>query len=179
MKKPVVRSASFEATRMAQLVAGRWQVYLHYGQLTASHAQSEALNFSASYAGTDITHDPGTVGYGSPLHKEYYTRGLNHNVPLVAGEAEEAPPEKGTLLGFSETKASAAQPAYRKKAAASRTLEIVGDTLVDTATIESTGPGPQPLGLALHLQGRVQLPKNFVVDDRFASGRSAAFGFEY
>ena len=51
-------------------------------------AQAEALNFSAFYGDTDITHDPGTVGYGSPLHKGYYTRGLNHNVPLLNGEFE-------------------------------------------------------------------------------------------
>ena len=174
---PAVSSASFESTRMAQLVAGGWQVFLHYGQLTRSHAQAEALNFSASYAGADITHDPGTVGYGSPLHKDYYTRGLNHNVPLVAGEGEEAPPEKGTLISFEPTKVTAAQPAYRKKAKATRTLEIKGDMLVDVATIESTGAAVQPLGLALHLQGTVQLPDTFAPDATFATKRPAAFGY--
>ena len=92
---PEVKSQNLAATRMAVLKQGPWQVFLHYGQLTASHSQAEALNYSASYGTTDITHDPGTVGYGSPFHKEYYTRGLNHNVPLIDGEGE-VPPEAGS-----------------------------------------------------------------------------------
>lgn len=173
-----VASRSLESTRMALLKAGPWQVFLHYGQLTNSHSQAEALNFSAYYGNTDVTHDPGTVGYGSPLHKEYYTRGLNHNVPLVNGEGEE-PPQPGELLAFSAdpAKVTAAQPKYRSDAKAERTLAIEGDTLTDTATIETTLKEPQKLGLALHLQGKVKLPEGFQPDANFAAGRPASFGY--
>ena len=162
---------------MVLLQSGGWQVFFHYGQLTRSHAQAEALNFAASYGDTDITHDPGTVGYGSPRHREYYTRGLSHNVPLVNGEGQE-PPQPGELLAFSADPArvSARQPAYRKAARASRTLAIAGGALVDTATIESTG-GTQRLGLALHVQGKARLPASFAADAQFAANRPAAFGY--
>jgi hypothetical protein len=58
---PAVTSRNLESSRMALLKSGPWQVFLHYGQLTRSHTQSEALNYSAFYEDTDITHDPGTV----------------------------------------------------------------------------------------------------------------------
>jgi oligo-alginate lyase len=174
---PVVSSRNLETTRMAVLKSGHWQVFFHYGQLTRSHIQAEALNYSAFYDDTDITHDPGTVGYGSPLHKGYYTRGLNHNVPLIDGEAEE-PPQEGQLLSYSADLAtvSAAQPNYRGNARAQRTLHIDGDSLIDTAMIEAT-TGEHHLGFALHLQGKPQLPEGFTRDEGFAKGRPAAFGF--
>ena len=133
---------------MAILKDGPWQVFMHYGQITRSHTESEALNYSACFNATDITHDPGTVGYGSPLHRGYHTRGLGHNVPLVNGEGEDLgilserrewiveqadpqSPLRGELLAFSAKPAlvSAAQPRYRSDARARRTLSIDGETL--------------------------------------------------
>ncbi len=174
---PTVVSRHLASSRMALLKAGGWQVFFHYGQLTRSHAQAEALNFAAFYGDTDITHDPGTVGYGSPLHQHYYTRGLNHNVPLINGEGEEPPPP-GELVEFSaeHARVTARQPAYRKHASAARTLAIVGDALIDTATVTAKA-GAQHLGLALHLQGKARLPAAFAADPGFATGRPAAFGY--
>ncbi len=175
---PAITSRNLESTRMALLKSGGWQVFFHYGQLSHSHIQAEALNYSAFYSDSDITHDPGVVGYGSPLYKGYYQRGLNHNVPLVNGEGQE-PPQRGELLAYSDAPArvSAAQPAYRKDARARRTLTIDGHTLVDTATVESTGPTPQKLGLALHVQGRVKLPADFRAEAAFATGRPEPFKY--
>ncbi|MSU23741.1 MAG: heparinase [Opitutus sp.] len=173
---PPVTSRSFETSRMALLKSGPWQVFLHYGQLTKSHSQSEALNYSAAFGPTDITHDPGVVGYGSPLYRGYYQRGLNHNVPLVNGEGQE-PIHRGELLSYSATRVAAAQPNYRQNARASRTLAIEGQNLIDTATLETIGPTPQTLGLALHVQGKVRLPGIFASDAAFAQGRPEAFGY--
>lgn len=175
---PAVTSRNLESTRMAILKSGGWQVFLHYGQLTRSHIEAEALNYSAFYGATDVTHDPGVVGYGSPLYKGYYQRGLNHNVPLVNGEGEE-PPQVGELLAFSESPArmSAAQPAYRKDARARRALAIDGANLVDTATVETLGSAPLTLGLALHVQGKVALSEAFQVDASFAAGRPEPFKY--
>jgi hypothetical protein len=149
---------------------------MHYGQLTRSHIQAEALNYSAFYGDTDITHDPGTVGYGSPMYKGYYARGANHNVPLVNGEGE-VPPQKGELLAFDATgRVSAAQPHYRSDARAERTLRIDGESLIDTATVASTGAA-KTLGLTLHVQGKARLPANFVAAADFAKGRDQAFSY--
>lgn len=157
---PAVVSANLESSRMAVLRHGSWQVFLHYGQLTASHAQAEALNFSAFYGATDITHDPGTVGYGSPFHKDYYTKGLNHNVPLLNGEGE-TPPQAGKLLEFSAEKArvSASQPNYRAGATAGRTLAIEGERLTDTATIRSTTGAPNCSASRCTCRGRSACPR--------------------
>ncbi|MBI5693227.1 MAG: heparinase II/III family protein [Verrucomicrobia bacterium] len=173
---PEVASRSFESSRMAVLKSGGWQVFVHYGQVTRSHAQREALNFSAFYGNTDVTHDPGTVGYGSPLHRGYYTRGLNHNVPLVNGEGQDGV-DAGELREFSANPArvAVAQPKYRPDARAARTVAIEGDSLVDTAVVEST-KGRQRLGWALHLQGRVRLPAEFRSAEDLRTKRPAEFG---
>jgi hypothetical protein len=174
---PPVTARSLESTRMALLKSGPWQVFLHYGQVTRSHTQAEVLNYSASFRDIDVTHDTGTAGYGSPFHRSYFTRGLNHNVPLVNGEGEETPPQAGELLAFAADRVSAAQPKYRKDARARRTLAIEGDTLIDTATIESTAQAPQRLGLAVHVQGKVRVPAGFAADAAFAEGRPEAFRY--
>ena len=178
---PPARAENLESTRMAVLKSGSWQVFLHYGQLTASHAQAELPNFEASYGDTDITHDPGTVGYGSPLHGEYYTRGLNHNVPLIDGEGQDARPQAGVVDSFTESPAQVAVslPGYRPDVSVSRTLRIDGDRLIDAATIRCTGgnPPPRKLGVALHLQGKVVLPETFQPDPGFGADRPKSFGY--
>jgi hypothetical protein len=174
---PPVTSRNLESSRMAILKSGPWQVFVHYGQVTRSHAQSEALNYSAFFGETDVTHDTGTVGYGSPLHRNFYTRGFNHNVPLVNGEGQE-PTHPGELVAFSANPArvTVAQPKYRAEARASRELKLEGDTLIDTATVEST-QGPQRLGLALNLQGTAKLSGDFRPSEDWAKGRPAEFGY--
>jgi hypothetical protein len=193
---PTVVSSNLETTRMAILRKGPWQLFFHYGQLTRSHTESEALNFSVAYGETDVTHDAGTVGYGSPLHRGYHTRGLAHNTPLVDGEGQdlgpfdearewiiEQPnpnaPTLGELLSFSAEppRVSAAQPLYRKNARARRTLAIENETLVDVAVIETTDGLTHKLGLPLHLQGKVRLPDTFVADPAFSQGRSQPFEY--
>lgn len=188
---PPVTSRNFETSRMAVLRDGPWQVFFHYGQPPIkSHLQAEVLNFSAYCGDIDVTHDPGTVGYGSPLHRNYYIQGLNHNVPLVNGNGQEQPPKgrrpdpfaktrAGELVEFSASppRVTVAHPVYRRDAQARRTLAIEGDKLVDAATIESTTGQPQKLGLALHVQGKVRLLSSFANDPDFAKDRPVAFRY--
>ena len=186
---PQVTSRNLESSRMAVLRQGPWQVFLHYGQPPIkSHLQAEVLNFSASFRGTDVTHDPGTVGYGSPLHRDYFLTGLNHNVPLVDGEGQEQPPKgnrpdpfqftrAGELRHFSANRVSAYHPVYRSNAAAGRSLEIIDDRLRDIVELKTNDAKTHALGLVLHVQGTVELPAKFVSDPTFAKGRSKAFGY--
>ena len=182
---PPVTTRNFETSRMAVLKDGPWQVFFHYGQPPIkSHLQAEVLNYSAFYDNTDVTHDPGTVGYGSPLHRNYYLHGLNHNVPLVNGEGQEQPPKGRKPDPFTKTRAGelvefstnpprivVAHPVYRRDAKARRTLSIDENKLIDVAEIETTKSLPQKLGLALHLQGKVRLSREFRADEDFSSGR--------
>ena len=111
---PPVIAHNMETTRMAILRSGPWQVYIHYGQITRSHAHAEALNYEAYYNDTDITHDTGVVGYGSPLYKGYYQQGANHNVPLIDGQGQDlnaAPAESGNAnLPIGKTESAATTP---------------------------------------------------------------------
>jgi oligo-alginate lyase len=177
---PAVVSHHFESSRFALLKQGDWQVFFHYGQVNRSHSQSEALNWSASYKDADVSHDPGTVGYGSPLSSGYYRRGLNHNVPLVNGDGQ-IPWSPGELTRFDPVQAvmTGEQSAYRPDAFARRTLRIDGDRLIDEATVTCTGdPAAEArLGLALHLQGVADLPAAFLPVEDFAKDRPEAFRY--
>lgn len=178
---PPVTSLNMESSRFALLKGGPWQVFFHYGQINRSHSQAEALNWSASCGETDVTHDPGTVGYGSSMSNGYYRRGLAHNVPLVDGEGQ-LPWKRGELLLFdgAATVVSADQPEYRPDISARRSLRIKGKSLVDEASItvkESASASPQ-LGLALNLQGIPQLdPARFLPVSDFKANRPAPFGY--
>lgn len=180
---PEVVSRNMESTRFALMRKGLWQVFFHYGQSNRSHAQAEALNWSASFDGIDISHDSGTVAYGSPLSGGYYRQGLAHNIPLVAGEGQK-PWGRGELLAFDADagRMAVAQPAYRPGvASAQRELRIEGDALIDVASVTLTSPDakPVPLGLALHLQGTPRVGSGFadVSDGDFAAGRPQSFRY--
>jgi hypothetical protein len=185
---PVVTSHDYHSTRFGIMRSGDWQVFFHYGQLTGSHSQAELLNFEAHYKLTDVTHDSYTVGYGSPMHGEYFIRGLAHNVPLLNGDGSQKPPrrvgplelpQRGKLLKFDPEIAvmSAAQLAYQKNAGAVRTLRIEGNRLIDEVTLTSHAEEPQTIGLALHVQGRVERPGGWQIEKDFGVGRSAAYSY--
>jgi hypothetical protein len=180
---PPVTSRNMESSRMAIIRSGPWQVYFHYGQLTGSHAQAEALNFEAFYNDVDVSHDPGTAGYGSRFTTEYFRSGVAHNVPLVDGDGQKAGWEKGSwnpgvLLGFDATQVSAAQPDYSFNAGASRSLAIDGDRLRDEVSLTTKDHREHALGFVLNLQGQVRLPAGFATDPKFfADHPGAAFSF--
>lgn len=175
---PSVESKNFESSRFAVLRDGPWQVFFHYGQVCASHSQSEALNWSATFHGEDISHDTGTVGYGSPFHREYFREGLNHNVPLVDGLGQHGwNPGRLIVFDTKHARVSAEQPEYRPGVSARRELRIEDGALVDTLDISSKTP--ERLGFSLHFQGNVQPDRKFVsvLPDDFAKGRPKAFGY--
>ncbi len=152
-------SLSMESSRFAMLRKEGWQVFYHYGQLDRSHAQAEALNYEAHFGAVDVTHDAGTVGYGSPLHRGYYTTVAAHNVPVIDGEGQQGWHE-GELIRFSaeEATVSASQPKYREHVSARRTLSIQGGTLRDSTSIETSDGAAHRLGIILNVQGTVRLP---------------------
>jgi hypothetical protein len=160
---PEVKTHSFESSRFALLRKDNWQVFFHYGQLDRSHAQAEALSYEAYYGDIDVTHDAGTVGYGSPLHREYYTTAWAHNVPLIDGKGQEGW-DAGELLSFDATsaKVAARQPLYRPDAIAERSLSIEDGTLVETTKIVAKDGNSHRLGLVLNIQGAVSVPASAI-----------------
>ena len=179
---PAAESLNMESSRMAILKHGPWQVYLHYGQIVASHSQAEALNYEVFYEKTDLSHDPSTVGYGSPLHKEFYSKAFAHNVPVVDGLGQEGW-NPGKLLAFEpngETvRVAASQPSYRKNTEAERELQIGPDGLTDTVTVSTTDGKTHELGLLLQIQGKAELPPAFQPDSSLTTGEGVPAGFSY
>ncbi|MGH7951384.1 MAG: heparinase II/III domain-containing protein, partial [Limisphaerales bacterium] len=174
---PPVTSRNMESTRMAIIHSGPWQVYFHYGQLTASHSQSEALNFEAFYDDVDVTHDPGTTGYGSKFTTEYFRSGVAHNVPLVDGVGQKSW-NAGELKNFCATNVAAGQPEYRPDAHAERSLTIDDGELRDAVSITTTDGKTHALGFVLNLQGKAKLPMAFKPDADFLKTHTAtAFKF--
>lgn len=151
-------SRHLPSSRFAVLRKDGWQVFVHYGQLDRSHAQAEALNYEAHYGDVDVTHDAGTVGYGSPLHTDYYRQGWAHNVPLVDGQGQQGWHE-GEVLHFDAQRATirARQPRYQPQTQVTRTLTIADGKLREETHIATTDGKPHRLGLVLNLQGKATL----------------------
>lgn len=185
---PVV-SRNMESSRFALLKQGPWQVFYHYGQLAKSHSQSEALNWSAAFGKTDISHDPGTTGYGSPM-TNYFRHGLNHNVPLIGGMGQYGW-NPGRLIHFdpgTETRpasVTAEQPDYRPGVAARRTLRIENKILVEETTLDfsrnfsasGNSKRSELPGIVVQLQGTPRLPSIFAASPTFQDNRPAVFRF--
>jgi hypothetical protein len=79
------RTRNIESNRMAVLRTGAWQAFVHWGQLTPHHSQSEVLSFEVYHGATPITTDSGITSYASDLFKDYLRRAPANNVPLVDG----------------------------------------------------------------------------------------------
>lgn len=70
---------------------------------------------------------------------------------------------------------AARQPAYRPGGAAERELRLEDDRFVDVTRVQlAPGAGPAALGLALHLQGRLELSERFVADPGLATTQRPA-----
>jgi hypothetical protein len=155
------QSRNLESSRFAVLRQGDWQVFFHYGQLDRSHAQQEALNYEVFFGKIDVTHDAGTVGYGSPLHAGYYTKAWAHNVPVIDGQGQQGWNE-GELLEFSAEKArvTARQAKYRENASATRTLVIRDGALQEETLVETADGAPHRLGIIVNVQGSIAIPQS-------------------
>lgn len=178
---PEVRSRNLEASRMAVLRQGNWQVFFHYGQATKYHAQEEALTFEAYYGDVPVTYDTGSAtGYGSVLQEKYFSRVAAQNVPTVAGRGQEGWAE-GKLITFApEGTVEAEQATYRRDASAKRRLAINGDALEDTVTVSDhgkQGPGSSS-GIVLNLNCELA-PDDRSAGLEAASGLPESGGFEF
>ncbi|MCU0228724.1 MAG: heparinase II/III family protein [Bryobacterales bacterium] len=152
-------SRNLPSSRFAVLRKDGWQVFFHYGQLDRSHAQAEALNYEAHFGNVDVTHDAGTVGYGSPLHTDYYRQAWAHNAPMVDGQGQQGWHE-GELLHFDAPQAvvRARQPRYQAHTQVTRTLSIAEGRLLEQTRITTTDGNSHRLGLVLNLQGKATIP---------------------
>lgn len=139
---------------------GDWQAFLRYGQGARYHAQQESLTYELQYKNVWLLRDSGTVGYGSPLHREYFRRAVAHNVPLVDGDGQQPWPSVGQVDLFDPDGAgiTVSHAEYRRKVTASRKLAVIGDEFVDEIRIARKDRSPKALGFVLNTGCSVSAP---------------------
>jgi len=150
---PMVKTKNFDSIRMAILKEGGWQVFIRYGQLVLNHSQQDALTTEIYFEDTPVSVSPGTVAYGSPLHKEYFHRAISHNATLVGGEGQSGF-DPGIVDSFTvdPPAINARQPKLTKDASATRMVDIRDGELFDRLSLKlnATAAGNQRLGFLFH-----------------------------
>lgn len=147
---PTVKSQNIPGLDAVQLVANGWQAMLRYGQKMATHAHQESLSYDLQYNGVWIFRDPGTVGYGSPLHGKYFRRAQSHSVPLIGREGQLPWPAEGALSRMDETRALVRHKNYQKGNDVDREIAIKADGFYDTVKFALGAGKRSPVGLAFN-----------------------------
>lgn len=178
---PIVVSRNLEASRMAVLQSGPWQVFFHYGQTTGNHAQEEALNYELYFGNTPISYDTGSAaGYGSVLQENYFRRVAAQNVPLVRGKGQEGW-HPGRLVTFRpEGIVEAEQTSYRSTAVARRRIEIRDDVFEETTTVSDSAASVSNPSVGIVLNINCSLVQMDVMPRvKSEMGLPEAGGFQY
>jgi hypothetical protein len=181
VRLPTVVSANYEAERMAVLKTEGWQLFIHYGQLAANHAQQEALNYELYRNATPVSLDQGTVAYFSQLHSKYFSRGVAHNVPLMNGAGQDGwAPGKVIYFDAGAPAIEIAQPDYWKNASTTRRLEIHDDRISDKVVIRTKDNSKDQyrLGLLFNAECKVELD-DAALGPPAPSSPPVGPGFEY
>jgi oligo-alginate lyase len=138
--------------RMAVLRSGEWQAFVHYGQAVGNHAQEEALTYELHEGTQVITADSGTVAYGSPYHRNYFSRGAANNVPLVDGQGQQRW-NPGSVLAFdtADNRLVVDHPNYRNDVSVQRSFHLAADGFDEVTKLKVlSGNSQRRLGAAFH-----------------------------
>jgi len=95
-------SRDFSASGLAILRQPRGKhedyVMLKYGPHGGGHGHPDKLNIIIAGLGQMLAPDPGSAGYGMPLHGRWYKQTLSHNTIVVDGKSQA--PTTGKLVAF-------------------------------------------------------------------------------
>ncbi len=118
------------------MLRGAADVYLKYGNLSASHAHPDALHI-------DIypwARDTGTPGYGSLLHRTFFTQSVVHNTFVVDGQ-NQSRVVRGTCALSPDGRELTAEVADAYPGIfARRTLRMEGEKLCDELSVRADAP---------------------------------------
>ena len=177
---PPVRSRVAADVRFAQLRRGPWQLFVHYGQSSASHAQEEALAYELLFGVESISRDAGTApSYAMPVHRDYFARGVGNNAPLIDG-AGQAQPAPGEMIEFQpeDGRMVARQRGHRPGLDVERRGVLVEDGVVESTAFQpAVTTAASRLGVVFHTECRVEdEPAGATPETRIPQGSS---GFSY
>lgn len=180
---PTAVSLNAEASRMAQLRMGAWQLYVHYGQSTVNHAQEEALTYELVHGTTSITRDAGTAAsYSLPQHTEYFSKGVGNNVALIDGLGQQqwAP---GVVRSFDAVNGTldAAQPSYRSDANVQRSYKLSSSGFSETTriTLPTTQATPRRLGVMFNTACQIAITDPRAGTAAAATAPTGSAGFKF
>lgn len=134
-QKPENESVLLPSNKMCILRSkgGAADVFCKYGNLSKSHAHPDALSISIYPFCMDV----GTSGYGSRLHREWYTKTLSHSTVVVDARDQNREAAGSAML----TKGGCCFTAVVNDAypgvSISRELLLSGSLLRDTVTVRS------------------------------------------
>lgn len=147
---PKVESKVVAGLDSVQLASRNWQALLRYGA-KGTHAHQEAFSYDLKYDRVWIFRDQGTVGYGSPLHLNYFRRAHAHAAPLIDRDGQLPWPAEGRLLNFTAPgTAKAEQTRYSRGHSVSRELRIDASGFNDSVEFKLIGTTPKPVGLVFN-----------------------------
>lgn len=176
---PKVSSRVLTASQMAIVKNDAWQIFTHWGQSVANHAQREALNLEVFAGDEPLSRDPGTTLYGSPLYGGYFSQPAAHNVPFAddKGQLAWAP---GELQSFEASTSSlvVSQPKYNASISAKRSIRLSGTTFVDELNLSPLvgSSTPSSVGATWHFDCKLSGFENMPTSSmRLPSGEGFLF----
>ncbi|MFD0912573.1 hypothetical protein [Methylophilus luteus] len=139
---PPPKSRDLNGLLASQLVNGDWHIMERYGQYSRFHAHQDALSYDLQFKDDWVFKDAGTVGYGSPLHTNFFKRAHSSNAPIVDydGQAPWPSRAKTTNLSIADNSSEIFFENYRKNVNLTRTLKIENDSVIDKIRYESSQP---------------------------------------
>lgn len=127
-------SVNLPSNCLAVLRSEGIEVFVKYGNITQSHAHPDAL----AIAIPGFSEDLGTPGYGSPFHRNWFTKTLSHSTFVVDGKNQYSLAKGVSELTPDNTLSIKLDNAY-DGVSASRLLHVSGSQLDDLMEIECEG----------------------------------------
>jgi hypothetical protein len=144
---PKVTSKVITGLDSVLLTSRSWQALIRYGT-KATHAHQEAFSYDLKYDGVWVFRDQGTVGYGSPLHLNYFRRAHAHSAPLIDRDGQLPWPAEGRVASFTSPGTTKVEQArFNRGHYVGRELRIDSSGFNDTVEFKLTGTTPKPVGL--------------------------------
>ncbi|MEE9330720.1 MAG: heparinase II/III family protein [Methylophilaceae bacterium] len=95
---PAVESRQIPGINVAQLVSSDWQALIRYGKESSGHhTHQESMTYDLKHNGNWLFRDPGTVAYGSELHRNYFKKAQAHTGALINREGQLPWPSEGEV----------------------------------------------------------------------------------
>lgn len=134
---PPCGSIALPATGMAMLRSPNMEVFLKWGNASASHSHFDRMTIEIG----GVAPDASNIGYGSPLHGSWYMTTAAHNTVCVDGRSHERR-DLGRFLSFDAERGavSAEAPEVHPGVLLRRSLLLDGEVLRDRFETESDAP---------------------------------------